>query len=262
MNETETKGQKEKLGMWGKVSFLCALIAWLFAIACVLLTVVIGQVFEQLNKSPSGMEVFNIFYHCVSTIPIVLCLVALFIGVGCIFNIKLNNRNARANHKITWAVILSLLGLYVQFFQVRPFLLRIELSCRHMESREDLGRLGRAMLLYIEENNEKWPLPDKWCDLLLQSGYATKKDLIFKGRGQEHGYYAINPDCGPNSPPDTVLLFEAKGGWNQFGGPEILTTKNHKGEGCCILFIDNHVYFVKTEELGNLLWKPDEAQNE
>jgi prepilin-type processing-associated H-X9-DG protein len=123
-----------------------------------------------------------------------------------------------------------------------------------MESREDLYRLGRAILLYIEENNEKWPLSNKWCDLLLQSGYATKKDLIFRGRGKERGYYAINPDCGPNSPPDTVLLFEAKGGWNQFGGPEILTTENHKGEGCNILFIDLHVYFVKTEELEDLNW--------
>jgi hypothetical protein len=264
MNETssKTKGQREKLGMLGKVSFLCALIAWLFPIVCVLITVVIAQVFEYLNKTISEMEVFNIFYHCTSTVPIVLCIVALCLSSGYIFNIKLKNRNTRISGNITCAVILSLVGLYILFFCIRPFLMSIELSCRRMESREDLERLGKAMLFYIGENSGNLPLSNKWCDLLLQSGYVIKKDLIFKGRGQEHGYYAINPDCGPNSPPDTVLLFEAKGGWNQFGGPEILTTENHKGEGCCILFIDTHVYFVKTEELGNLKWKPDEAQQE
>lgn len=256
MNETDSraKGQKEKVGMWDKVSLLCAILAWLFPIACVLLTVVIVQVFEQLNKTPSETEVSRILFPCVSTVPLVLCLIALLISVGCIVNIKLKNRNARANNKITLAVILSLLGLSILWFYVRPFLIRIDLSVRRMESLGDLNRLGTAVFHYIGENNGKWPSPDRWCDLLLQGGYATKEDLLFKSIGQEDRYYAINPNCGPNSPPDTVLLFEAKGGWNQFGGPEILTTENHKGEGCNILFSDKHVYFVKTEELGELDW--------
>jgi hypothetical protein len=38
-----------------------------------------------------------------------------------------------------------------------------------------------------------------------------------------------------------VLLFETKGGWNQYGGPELLSTKNHKGDGCHVLINDSHV---------------------
>jgi len=59
---------------------------------------------------------------------------------------------------------------------------------------------------------------------------------------------------GTSSPSDMVLLFETGPGWNQSGGPEILTTDNHQGEGCNIVFVDGHVEFVKTEDLNNLKW--------
>jgi prepilin-type processing-associated H-X9-DG protein len=60
-----------------------------------------------------------------------------------------------------------------------------------------------------------------------------------------------------HSPPDMVLLFDTHPGWNQSGGPELLTTDNHKGDGCNVLFVDGHVDFVKTEDLNKLRWTPD-----
>ena len=71
-------------------------------------------------------------------------------------------------------------------------------------------------------------------------------------------YYAINPDCNPDSPPNTVLLFESKVGWNQFGGPELLTTENHNGKGCGVLFNDNHAEFIRMKYLDKLKWKAKE----
>ena len=68
-------------------------------------------------------------------------------------------------------------------------------------------------------------------------------------------HYAMNPNCEPKSPSDMVLLFETKGGWNQFGGSELLTTENHGGKGCNVLFNDGHVEFVRPERLGELKWK-------
>jgi prepilin-type processing-associated H-X9-DG protein len=67
----------------------------------------------------------------------------------------------------------------------------------------------------------------------------------------------MNPDCEPNSPADLVLLFETKGGWNQYGGPELLTLDNHKGEGANVLFNDGHVKFIKPDEVGKLKWKAE-----
>jgi hypothetical protein len=51
--------------------------------------------------------------------------------------------------------------------------------------------------------------------------------------------------------------------WNQVGGPELLTTENHKGEGCNVfLFNDMHVEFVKAERIAELKWDAEKKQNE
>ena len=68
--------------------------------------------------------------------------------------------------------------------------------------------------------------------------------------------YAVNPHCEPNSPADTVLLFEATAGWNQHGGPERFTFDNHDPQGGCVLLNDGTVKFIRTkEELQQLRWK-------
>ena len=78
--------------------------------------------------------------------------------------------------------------------------------------------------------------------------------------------YAMNPHASPRRARDrksreVVLLFESKPGWNQFGGPELLTTENHRGEGCNILFVDLHVEFVKAKDLGRLKWADEDSRD-
>jgi prepilin-type processing-associated H-X9-DG protein len=122
--------------------------------------------------------------------------------------------------------------------------------------------LGKAITIYASNHNGKYPTPDKWCDLLVEGDYASKKMFICRAAPSQDDkdkcHYAINPNCEPNSPPDMVLLFETKGGWNQLDGPEILTTENHKGQGCNVLFNDGSVKFVEPQELGKLKWKVEE----
>jgi prepilin-type processing-associated H-X9-DG protein len=48
-------------------------------------------------------------------------------------------------------------------------------------------------------------------------------------------------------------LFETKGGWNKFGGPELLMTENHLGH-CNILFNDGHVERVSRKHIPDLNW--------
>jgi hypothetical protein len=54
-----------------------------------------------------------------------------------------------------------------------------------------------------------------------------------------------------------VVLFETYPGWNQSGGPKILTTNNHYGEGCNVLFVNGRVQFVLKKDLKDLKWEPD-----
>lgn len=129
----------------------------------------------------------------------------------------------------------------------------------------NLKGLGVGMQIYANDCASRYPTVDKWCDLLLQHAEISEKQFVCRGaskRGDQGPcHYAMNPNCGPNSPPDMVLLFETKGGWNQFGGPEILTTENHKPKGCNILFNDGIVKFVKPERISELKWKVEENEN-
>lgn len=120
-----------------------------------------------------------------------------------------------------------------------------------------ISGLGRSILLY-NYDYDGYPTPEIWCDLLIKyedvpkSCFACPDALKHGDKGPCH--YALNPNCSPNSPNDVVLLFETNGGWNQYGGPELLTTKHHKGIGCNICFKDCHVRFIATEQLGELKW--------
>ena len=123
----------------------------------------------------------------------------------------------------------------------------------------NLSLLKGAIKGYATDHEGKYPKPDKWCDLLIEGNHATEEAFICRSASSQYDssrcHYAMNPNCKPNSPGGMVLLFETKGGWNQFGGLEILTTGNHGGKGCNVLFNDGSVKFVKTKDLGKLKWK-------
>ncbi len=123
----------------------------------------------------------------------------------------------------------------------------------------NLSGLGKAMLIYAGEFNGKYPTADKWCDILLEGNEEIKEKMFvcpgaLKSGNKERCHYAMNPNCEPNSPADTVLLFETDGGWNLSGGPELLSTKNHDEQGCNILFNDGHVEFFRKKYLQDLKW--------
>ena len=121
--------------------------------------------------------------------------------------------------------------------------------------RSNLKLLGLALQMYADENSGSYPQPEKWCDLI-KPYYKVEKIFHCPAIKEVKCYYAINPNCEPNSPPDTVLLFETKDGdWNLTGGKELLTTENHTDNKCNVLYNDYSVEIVKKEEIQNLRWE-------
>jgi len=143
-----------------------------------------------------------------------------------------------------------------------PALARTRVKALRMACAVNLSGLGKAMIIYAGEHNDMFPTPSKWCDLLIE--HTEVPPLMFRCKGANQGpcNYAMNKNVeklGVFAPPDMVLLFETSPGWNQFGGPEILTTENHHGDGCNIVFVDCHVKFVRTEGLKNLQWEKEQS---
>jgi prepilin-type processing-associated H-X9-DG protein len=154
------------------------------------------------------------------------------------------------------AVIVVLLIIAILW----PVCIRLSEYRRRIRCGENIEWLGKAMLIYACGHDEKYPTPDKWCDLLIKYAEVTEKEFVCPSAGEGRCHYAINPNASAVTNPGMVVLFETKGGWNQFGGPEILTFENHKGKGCNISFNDFHVEFVKPNQLGELKWKDNQKQ--
>ncbi len=122
----------------------------------------------------------------------------------------------------------------------------------------NLSGLGKALLIYANDYEDMFPNPSKWCDLLIKYAGVAEESFRCPGATEGPSNYAMNEnveELGIMAPPDMVLLFETEPGWNQSGGPEILSTRNHHGEGCNILFVDSHVEFVESQELDHLKWQ-------
>lgn len=140
--------------------------------------------------------------------------------------------------------------------QVAPFMLRVRCA-------RNLSELHGGLRYYLDEE-KSYPPAIEWYDAMVHryqaKGYTTNVARLERAvscPAASHGEYnyAMNPDCEPNSPPDTVLLFEARPGRNQHGGPELFTFDNHDPKGGCVLLKDGTAKFIRTkEELEQLRW--------
>jgi len=184
-------------------------------------------------------------------------ILAYVFGIVSIFRIhRSKGRLNGIGHAIAGTHISFLIGFL--FITSIP---RIMSIAPRMVCGSNMSALGRAMLIYADDFDGKLPTPSKWCDLLIEHGNVTKEQFKCPGSYKGPCNYAMNKNIekmGLNGPPDMVLLFETYPGWNRVGSSEILTTANHRGEGCNVLFMDFHIYYEKIQDLQKLQWKPGE----
>ena len=256
MSEEEIKeeGKKTKTS---KLAITSVFLAIGSVIALFFVTVWIGQVktSKSQNYIVAIILLLSLFIFAATVI------LAYVLGIVSIFRIhRSKGRLNGIGHAIAGTHISFLIGFL--FITAIP---RIRSIAPRMVCGSNMAALGRAMLIYANDYNGMLPTPSKWCDLLIEHGNVTKEQ--FKCRGSNRGpcNYAMNKNIekfGMNGPQDMVVLFETYPGRNQVGSSEILTTSNHKGEGCNVLCLGNYVYFERTQDLQKLKWKPDEDQEE
>ena len=166
---------------------------------------------------------------------------------------KWNGSFIRTEEMNTFMCTGGLRSLNILTAQIQPFELRLKCA-------DKLSTL-QLRLDSLYSSKKKYPV-SKWCDATVR---ALSRDYhqeyivnLFKCPSVREGkcHYALNSNCTPNSPPDMILLFETKAGWNQHGGPELFTFDNHEPKGGCVLLNDGTVKFIRTkEELEKLRWK-------
>jgi prepilin-type processing-associated H-X9-DG protein len=181
---------------------------------------------------------------------------------------KISAKRARSENKLSFLrVFITVLVFFVVLFifLAGPRPIRKELAYR-LKCNACLKSLGAAFKLYADDFDGSLPSVGSWCDAL--GKYILPGMLICpssNARGDQSSY-AMNEfiDCKKLAElsSDVVLLFECMPGWNKTGGPEILTTKYHKNEGCNVLFADGHVEFVRANKISELKWTISESTSD
>jgi hypothetical protein len=186
----------------------------------------------------------------------------LFTGLGFVFGttavlaILIKKQAGFLVLATSFFVLFVTLGFYMPTLGlIRPIKI-CEYNCKHI--RYDIMR-------YAKEHNDTPPSLQNWCDALTSEKHINNRDLLCPGarRKGNNGLcnYAINPDCKPDSPNDVVFLFETKGGWNQYGGPELISFDNHVRKGANVMFNDGRVGFIKPKDISKLKWKAEDLNN-
>jgi hypothetical protein len=191
------------------------------------------------------------------------------IVLGIVVGILAWNRGLAVGKYIAIGIALSLLALYPVLISslsliTRPIAARI--MCQQHKS-----ELGIAMKHYAKAHEGRLPDAQQWCDSLLQDSNVPESffKCPFVQKKDVRSNYAMNSKLDnlvlANVNPKTVLLFDSKPGWNQSGGPELLTIDNHPGvfrfnlpkvPGCIVLFADGSVAYVDKKHMLELRWEP------
>lgn len=222
-------------------------------ISCISIIVPIFSVLVSLNYKNS--EILWVSLYFANFINFTFSGLSLLLGVLTIISIS----GTRGLQKGYTFVILGILLSAIAFINTPLTIIMMDRTAGPIVSCQNhMTELYKLIAAYSKIDGQ-YPLAEKWCDMLgekpISDGWflCTKSPKI----NIEPPYYcsyAINPKAEPNSPGDVVLLFETKDGWNQFGGPELMSFDNHYRKGCNVLFNDGHTEFIKPKNKDKLNW--------
>ncbi len=193
------------------------------SLAVVILVVVILFILNFVNshryyKSDS----FWAFWALMRAILYAGVLLIVAAGVVCV-------RASKTKGFLTYGII-AFVGLVLTSFICLAWISLAYWYKPKLPCRWTIFELGQAMKAYARKNNDQFPDPKQWCDILLKSEGVGIENFIcpsidIRNRKHERLFlrpvpkvgrcqFAMNPSCKRDSPEDTVLLFEAKEGWN------------------------------------------------
>jgi prepilin-type processing-associated H-X9-DG protein len=210
---------------------------------------------SKLAVTALVLAILSPFTFCITVIPAVI--------FGIVGLLKIEKSAGRLKGKGLAIAGIAASGAIIPFALMMgilmPALAKVRASARQVTCAINLKQIGVMVQLYAADNDKRYPAADKWCDALKPYCGSGRRMFCCPSTQKKLCYYAVSPNAEPNSPPDMVLLFETnKNVENQYGGPEILSTDNHRGKGCNILFNDLHAEFVKTEDLKKLKWAAEQ----
>ena len=159
------------------------------------------------------------------------------------------------------AIVLSLWASQRELLLPRSRNVPYRILCGH-----NLDNLGKAIFAYATENDNRFPSASQWCDLLLEHTDVSEEQFICGDSFWPVFSYGFNRNLDGlrvcDVPPDTVLLFEIKGGRNVSGGPELVTYNRHSDFVSVVLYVSGYPKVIKKKWSKDLKWEVPEIKPE
>jgi prepilin-type processing-associated H-X9-DG protein len=138
---------------------------------------------------------------------------------------------------------------------------------QHLMMMGRMGLLGRATMDYVAKNDDRFPPPDSWPQALKDAHVLADESMLADPRDAALGriiamnaLLASRKSADVRRPGETVLYFECAPGAPPGGGPKNLPPEPRDPGGYAIGFCDGHVERIPIEELGRLIWNPEEER--
>jgi prepilin-type processing-associated H-X9-DG protein len=107
-----------------------------------------------------------------------------------------------------------------------------------------------ADVVLLFETDSGWDGDSRTMPITNRKFYSMFEESTI-GRSQ-------NNQVNPNRRPQNNRVYPRR--WNLAGGPEMLTTRYHEGEGCNVLFVDGSAEWVPSNEMHKLRWTAEEKR--
>jgi prepilin-type processing-associated H-X9-DG protein len=195
----------------------------------------------------------------------VTALVGLILGI--VSMVKINKSNGALGGRglalagtIVSAVFLLLIP--VQAALLLPALARAKSKAQTVQCMNNMKQLALGLRMYADDNNDQLPQGANWCDAIQPYLGGGQPFKCFDGDPSQRAHYAFNANLAGmklskiQSPAQTVLVFEIKGGWNVSGGSELLPQKPRHAGAVGLAFADGHSEIAMPQRLQTMRWEP------
>lgn len=152
-----------------------------------------------------------------------------------------------------------------------PALAKAKAKANVIKSVNHAKQLGIGLIVHAQDNDDKLPDADKWCDMIQREVdsprvFVSPQDSMAQARaeaGQKVSSYAFNKALSGKNlnevDPGTVILFETDLGWNGSGGHKeaLESIEFSNGRTIAVGTMDGTVRQISSpDELRRLRWDP------
>jgi prepilin-type processing-associated H-X9-DG protein len=206
-------------------------------------------------------------------VSVVTCIFApITAPLGLIFGIIALKKSGRNGLALAGTIVSGFalaLAIPMGAAVILPAMMSGRQAAQKIQCSNNEKELALAIRNYSISHDNHFPSVATWCDDIKPQVRSAKVFQCPTGNPNQRSHFAFNSRLDGKDitrvAPETVMLFETTGGWNQSGGQELLLaqprhTRTSQSSGnqawVNVAFVDGSVQRLTESQLSTLRWDP------